>query len=122
MGNSYCFFFGKLFPRSGLLMEHFVIINAGVIDADFREVVQALVVNHHPDKTFTVRTEDRIVQVVFMERFNANFVKVSDKSLLGITKRANHGFGLPGFGVIKKLKKDPESELTTSELTTFESN
>ena len=96
-------------------MEHFVIINAGVIDADFREVVQALVVNHHPDKTFTVRTEDRIVQVVFMERFNANFVKVSDKSLLGITKRGNHGFGSTGFGVIKKLKKDPESELTTSE-------
>ena len=57
-----------------------------------------------------------------MEKFNANFVKVSDKSLLGITKRANHGFGLPGFGVIKKFKKDPESELTTSELTTFESN
>ena len=115
-------FFGKLFPCSGLLMEHFVTIDAGVIDTDFRGVVQALVVNHHPDKTFTVRTEDRIVQVVFMERFNANFVKVSDKSLLGITKRANHGFGLAGFGVIKKLKKDPESELTTSELTTFESN
>ena len=103
-------------------MEHFVTIDAGVIETDFRGVVQALVVNHHPDKTFTVRTEDRIVQVVFMERFNANFVKVSDKSLLGITKRGNHGFGSPGFGVIKKLKKDPESELTTSELTTFESD
>ena len=115
-------FFGKLFPCFGLLMEHFVTIDAGVIDTDFRGVVQALVVNHHPDKTFTVPTEDRIVQVVFMERFNANFIKVSDKRLLGITKRANHGFGLPGFGVIKKLKKDPESELTTSELTTFESN
>ena len=108
-------FFGKLFPRSGLLMEHFVTIDVGVIDTDIRGVVQALVVNHHPDKTFTVRTEDRIVQVVFMERFNANFVKVSDKSLLGITKRGNHGFGSTGFGVIKKLKKDPESELTTSE-------
>ena len=108
-------FFGKLFPRSGLLMEHFVTRDVGVIDTDIRGVVQALVVNHHPDKTFTVRTEDRIVQVVFMERFNANFVKVSDKSLLGITKRGNHGFGSTGFGVIKKLKKDPESELTTSE-------
>ena len=108
-------FFGKLFPRSGLLMEHFVTIDVGVIDTDIRGVVQALVVNHHPDKTFTVRTEDRIVQVVFMEKFNANFVKVSDKSLLGITKRGNHGFGSTGFGVIKKLKKDPESELTTSE-------
>ena len=116
------FFFGKLFPRSGLLMEHFVIINAGVIDADFREVVQALVVNHHPDKTFTVRTEDRIAHVVFMEKLNINFIKVFDKNLLGITKCGNYGFGSAGFGVIKKLKKDPESELTTKELTTSESD
>ena len=50
-----------------------------------------------------------------MEKCNENFVKFSDKSLLGITKRGNHGFRLTGFGVIKKLKKDPESELTTSE-------
>ena len=114
MGHSYCFF-GKLFPRSGLLMEHFVTIDTSVTDADFRGVVQALVVNHDPDKTFTVRTEDRIAQVVFMEKFNANFVKVSDKNLLDIIKRGNHGFGSTGFGVIKKLKKDPESELTTSE-------
>ena len=49
-----------------------------------------------------------------MEKFNANFVKVSDKNLLDIIKRGNHGFGSTGFGVIKKLKKDPESELTTS--------
>ena len=108
-------FFGKLFPRSGLLMEHFVTIDADVIDADFRGEVQTLVINHHPDKPFTVRTEDRMEQVVFMEKFNANFVQVSDKSLLGITKRGNLGFGSTGFGVIKKLKKDPESELTTSE-------
>ena len=121
MGNSYCFFL-KLFTHSDLLMEHFVTIDAGVTDADFRGVVQALVVNHHPDKTFTVRTEDRITQVVFMEKINANFVKVSDNSLLGKTKRGNHGFGSTGFGVIKKLKNDPESELTTSELTTSESD
>ena len=29
-------FYGKLFPRFGLLKEHFVSIDAGVIDADFR--------------------------------------------------------------------------------------
>ena len=115
-------FFGKLFPRSGLLMKYFVTIDAGVTDADFREVVQALVVNHHPDKTFTVWTENRIAQTVFMKKLNANFVKVSDKSLLGITKRGNHGFRSTGFRIIKKLKKDPESELTTSELTTSESD
>ena len=53
---------GKLFPCSGLLREHFVTIDASVIDANFRGVIQALLVNHHPEKTFTVRSEDRIAQ------------------------------------------------------------
>ena len=35
-------FSGKLFPRSGLLMDHFVTIDAGVIDADFRGVIQSI--------------------------------------------------------------------------------
>ena len=52
-----------------------------------------------------------------MKKFHAHFVKVFDESLLGMV-----GFGSAGFGVIKKLKKDPESELTTSELTTSESD
>ena len=69
-------FYGKLFPHSGILKEHF--IDAGVIEADFRGIIQVLILNHHPEKTFTVRTEDRITQVVFMEKFNANFHTVSN--------------------------------------------
>ena len=61
-------FFGELFPRSGFLTEHFVKVDAGVIDADFRGVIQALRFNHHSEKTFTVRTEDRIAQFVFYEK------------------------------------------------------
>ena len=38
-------FYGKLCPRSGLLREHFVSIDAGVIDADFRGIIQVLVLN-----------------------------------------------------------------------------
>ena len=43
-------FYGKLFPRSGILREHFVTIDAGVIDADFRGIIQVLISNHHPEK------------------------------------------------------------------------
>ena len=86
-------FYGKLFPRSGILKEHFVSIDAGVIDSDFRGIIQVLILNHHPERTFTVRTEDRVAQVVFMEKFNANFRRVSDQHLLGKTKRGNNGFG-----------------------------
>ena len=103
-------FFGKLFPRSGLLREPFVTIDAGVINADFRGVIQALLLNHHPEKT---STEDRIAQVVFMEKFNANFVQVFDKGLLGKTKRGNDGFGSTGVSVIKKSKNDSDKSITS---------
>ena len=51
-----------------------------------------------------------------MEKFNANFYRVTDKHLLGQTKGANDGFGSTGITVIKEAKKDDdEIELTTLE-------
>ena len=43
--------FGKLFPRYSLLKDHLVTVDAGVIDADFSRIVQALLLNHHCKKT-----------------------------------------------------------------------
>ena len=94
-------FYGKLFPRSGILKEHFV-----TIDADFRSIIQVLTLTHHPEKKFTVRADDRIAQVVFMEKFNLNFHRVSDLHLLARTKRGNDGFGLTCVQVIRKAKKE----------------
>ena len=96
-------FYGKLFPRSGILREHFVTTDAGVIDADFRGVIQFLILNHHPEKTFPVRTDDRIAQVVFMEKFNSNFHKVSNVHLLGRTKCGHDSFGSTVVQVIKRF-------------------
>ena len=42
--------------------------------------IQVLMLNHDPQKTFTVQTCDRIAQIVFMEKFNANFHRVTDKA------------------------------------------
>ena len=108
-------FYGKLFPRSGILKEHFVTIDAGVIDADFRGVIQVLILNHHPEKSFTVRTEDRIALVVFIKKLNAKFHRLSDQHFLGKTKRGNDGFGSTGVHVIKKTKQEDEIQSTTSE-------
>ena len=44
-------FYGKVFPRSGILKEHFVSIDTGVIDTDYRGIVQVLLVNHNHEKT-----------------------------------------------------------------------
>ena len=50
-----------------------------------------------------------------MEKFNANFRRVSDPQLLGKTKRGNDSFGSTGVQVIKKAKKEDEIQLTTSQ-------
>ena len=68
------------------LKEHFVTIETVVIDSGFRGIIQVLLVNHHHKKTFTVRAEERIAQVVFMEKFNVNFYKVSDPVLMGLVQ------------------------------------
>ena len=64
--------------------------------------------NHHPKKTFTIRTGDRIPQCVFMKKYNVEFEKVSDMALLGNTKRGTDGFGSTGGvgGVTKVIKLD----------------
>ena len=102
--------YGKLFAHSGILKEHFVSIDADVIDADFRGIIQVLMINHQPEKVFTVCTGDRIAQVVFMEKFNANLHRVSDQHLLGKTKRGNNRFGSTSVIVIKKFKKDDDND------------
>ena len=102
-------FFGKIFPRSSILKDHLVTVDAGVIDSDFRGIVEALLVNHSK-KTYTVRTGDRIAQVVFLGKYDVNFPKVTKKSLLGITKQRSRGFGSTGLSVIKKTKVDSLSD------------
>ena len=106
--------FGKIFPRSSILKDHLVTVDAGVIDSDFRGIVEALLVNHSK-KTYTVRTGDRIAQVVFIEKFDVNFQKVTKKSLLRITKRGSGSVGSTGLIVIKKTKRDSLSDKEESD-------
>ena len=80
-------------------------VDAGLIDSDFRGIVKVLFINHS-EKTFTIRTGDRIAQVVFVEKFE----KVTNKDVLGTTKRVSGGFGSTGMSEIKIAKKDPMND------------
>ena len=91
-------YYGKVLPRSGLLKDHFVTCDARVTDVDYRGKVSVILINHHGDKAYTVRTGDRIAQVVFMKKIDVKFERVSESALLGKTKR-----GIGGFGSTKKL-------------------
>ena len=41
-------YYGKIFPCSGLLSDHFVTCDAGVIDSGYS--VSVILINHHGDK------------------------------------------------------------------------
>lgn len=41
---------GKLFSRSGILRDHFITYEAGVVHADYRGSVSVFLINHHPDQ------------------------------------------------------------------------
>ena len=48
--------------------------------------------------------------MVFFEKFDAHFEKVSKKEELGVTKRGSGGFGSTAVTIIKKIKLSEEEE------------
>ena len=82
-------------------------MDAGLIDSDYRDLIYVLLPNHSK-KVFTIRTGDRIAQVVFLEKFDVQFMNVNKKEDLGNTKTVNGGFRPTGVTVIKKKKLSEE--------------
>ena len=99
-------FCGRILSRSSLITNHNVTVEGGLINSDFRGIVNVIIMNHHSSKCFTVREGERLAQVVFVRRFDAEFQKVEKVSELGITERLEGGFGSTGKTVIKKMRFD----------------
>ena len=72
-------------------------------------------INHHPHDVYTVRTGDRIAQVVFMKKSDAVFENVSDPALLGRTKRGSGGFGSTGLNDNKIFVIDESVSMTVND-------
>ena len=107
-------FCGRVISRSSLVTENNVTVEGGLIDSDFRGVVNVILINHS-SKCFTVKEGERIAQIVFIRKFDADFVEVNSLEKLGQTERQG-GFGSTGKTVIKKIRLEPELETTiTSE-------
>ena len=104
-------FCGRILSRSSLITSHNVTVEGGLIDCDYRGIVNVIIFNHHSSKCFTVREGERLAQVVFMRRFDADFQKVEKVSELGITERQEGGFGSTGKTVIKKMRFEEEEDL-----------
>ena len=74
-------FFGKIFSRSGLFLNHLVTAEGGVIDSDYRGIVKVILFNHS-DQIFSVKMRLRIAQVVFMEKIDVRFEMVQSRKNL----------------------------------------
>ena len=106
-------FFGKVFLRSGLFLDHKITAEAGVIDSGYRGIVQVLLFNHsddsgyrgivqvllfnHSDDVFSVKVGQQIAQVVFLEHFDVKFEMVQSADLLPKSVRNEGGFGSTGI-------------------------
>ena len=87
-------FEGQVRPRSGLAREHGItVVNApGTIDADYRGVIQVMLINLG-GAAFTIEPKQRIAQLVIAPVVQADLVEVDE---LPATDRGAGGFGSTG--------------------------
>jgi len=87
-------FEGEVRPRSGLAAKFGVTLlnSPGTIDSDYRGEVCVILINHGKD-TFTIRTGDRIAQLLIKSTAGAQF-EIAEE--LPETDRSAGGFGSTG--------------------------
>ena len=88
-------FFGKIFSRSGLYLNHKTTAEAGVIDSGYRGIVHVLLFDHSDEK-FSVKVGQRIAQVVSLEKFDVKFEIAQSADSLPKSVRNENGFGSTG--------------------------
>lgn len=85
--------YGRIAPRSGLAVKHFIDVGAGVIDEDYRGNIGVVLFNHG-EQNFEVNIGDRIAQLIFEVIVTPNIIKVNT---LPSTIRGFNGYGSTGF-------------------------
>ena len=89
--------YGRIAPRSGLAFKKFIDVGAGVIDADYRGEVGAVLFNFG-NEDFVVNMGDRIAQLIF-EKIKTPAIKEADD--LEGTDRGAKGYGSTGTNVVQ---------------------
>ena len=86
-------YYGRIAPRSGLAYKHGIDVLAGVIDSDYRGEIGVILLNTHKEKYFTIKSGDRIAQIIF-EKYYVFDMEISDE--INETGRGSSGFGSTG--------------------------
>ncbi|KNC96880.1 dUTP diphosphatase [Spizellomyces punctatus DAOM BR117] len=84
--------YGRVAPRSGLAVKHFIDVGAGVVDADYRGPVGVVLFNFGENE-FKIEEGDRIAQLVLERIVTPEVVEVKT---LEETVRGAGGFGSTG--------------------------
>lgn len=84
--------YGRIAPRSGLTLEHFIDVGGGVIDQDYRGNVGVILFNFS-DQEFEIKKGDRIAQLILERIYTC---ELQELLTLGNTERDGNGFGSTG--------------------------
>ena len=87
--------FGKIEGRSGLALNHGIIVLGGVIDSDYRGEVKVILFNSDQRDSFFVKPFDRIAQIIFHE-IDPIGVSLNNVDSLPESERGAFGFGSTG--------------------------
>ena len=84
--------YGRIAPRSGLAVNHYIDVGAGVIDQDYRGNLGVVLFNFS-DVDFHVKRGDRVAQLI-LERI---FIPILEECHeLNSAGRGNYGYGSTG--------------------------
>lgn len=88
--------YGRIAARSGLAVNNFIDVGAGVIDEDYMGSIGILLFNHSSDVNFMVKRGDRIAQLICEKIFYPIITEVNSLQRM-TTARGNDGFGSTGI-------------------------
>ncbi|CAM1308200.1 DUT (predicted) [Pycnogonum litorale] len=79
--------YGRIAPRSGLALKHFIDVMAGVVDMDYRGPVRVILCNFG-NEVFKINRGDRIAQLI-CEKVEYPIIK----EVQSLSERDKSGFG-----------------------------
>ena len=102
--------YGRIVPRSSLVVQHRLTTNAGVIDSEYRGEVKVVLANLR-DQPYQVEKGDRIAQLIIEKIDNRELQEVTQ---LDDTERGDQGFGSSNTTMdqgVKGQKAKPKVEI-----------
>lgn len=84
--------YGRIAPRSGLALNHFIDVGAGVIDPGYRGIVSVLLFNFS-NNNFVIQKGDRIAQLICEKVMVPELLECKN---LDDTSRGEAGWGSSG--------------------------